>query len=90
MGSHELARALLKMPDGELVASLDIDTGVKDKFGDVIVAKIFGYSMIDAFASQNEVVLQFESTGSGSGSSGAGVDVIEVVKSAQKVAQTTA
>ncbi|MEF1337508.1 hypothetical protein REH81_12065 [Vibrio rotiferianus] len=85
MRSHELAKALLEMPDGELVASLDIETDVKDKHGDEIIAKVFGYSMIEAFASQNEVVLQFE----GSGAGGEGVDVIEVVKAAQRGVQAS-
>lgn len=88
MRSHELAKALLEMPDGELVASLDIETDVKDKHGDEIIAKVFGYSMIEVFATRatrNEVVLQFESSGAG----GEGVDVIEVVKAAQRGVQTS-
>ena len=49
MRNDELAKLLNTVPDGTVFASLDIDTGVIDSHGNVIVAKIFGRSVCDAF-----------------------------------------
>lgn len=81
MTNKDLIALLSKHPDNEIICSVDIDTNIKDKYGDNIIAKVFGYSIVDAFSSQGETVLHFEESGSG----GYGVDVIEVVKLAQKV-----
>ena len=48
MDSHQLADRLYELPKGEVDASIDIDTGVLDKHGDVITAKVFASSIVVA------------------------------------------
>lgn len=60
MKSHELARRLLSMPDLDVVASVDIATGILDKHGDEIIDKIFGTSICEVFEDRTESILHFE------------------------------
>jgi hypothetical protein len=81
MNTHEIAKYWLDNPDKEIEVSLDIPTGVIDKHGDEIIAKVFGSGLVDYFSPNHDsATLHFEVAHSG----GEGVDVVEVVKLAQK------
>lgn len=80
MNTHEVARMLLNAPNSEIFASIDIATGVKDEYGDEIIAKIFGSSLVDVTCEKHYgATLLFELSHSG----GEGVDVVETVMLAQ-------
>ncbi len=80
MKAHELAKQLLSLPDMDVSASCDIETGVFDEGGDEVIAKLFADGICEVFSDNYGITIQFESSCSG----GEGVDVIEVVREAQK------
>ncbi|MGR5558354.1 hypothetical protein ACQKQC_18950 [Vibrio fortis] len=86
--THELGKWLLEQPNlpiDKLFASIDIESGVNDKHGDEIIAKLYGHSLIEAIAVGNptaatpvtNIALHFET----SSSSDEGIHVGELVKS---------
>ncbi|MCY9861419.1 hypothetical protein OTK49_02660 [Vibrio coralliirubri] len=78
MNSHEFAEQILQLPSGEIMGSIDIDTEIKDKHGDTIVAKLYAHSVCEVFSCNGDVVVQFEQSSSGSDT----VDVVEATKDA--------
>lgn len=87
MTSHELAKALLETNDAPIYATVEIETGVYDKYGDEIIAHLECYDLIDIISPQDrpngkvtENILKFESSGSRLD----GIDVVQVVSDAAK------
>ncbi|MEC6832993.1 hypothetical protein VXS06_14595 [Photobacterium toruni] len=50
MKSHELAKLLLELPDGDVIASIDVGED----------GKVFASSICDVFDLENEVIIHFE------------------------------
>ncbi|ELP6118948.1 TPA: hypothetical protein I7730_15960 [Vibrio vulnificus] len=86
--THELGKWLLEQPNlpiDKLFASIDIESGVNDKHGDEIIAKLYGHSLIEAFTIGSpaaatpvtNIALHFET----SASSAEGIHVGNLVKS---------
>lgn len=88
---HALAKQWLKEEDGEIIASIDVATGVYDKNGDEIIAKLFAESVCDFFTQEetknNSTVIHFELSNSVENEDA--VDVIKAVNTAQKLKQNT-
>tara|TARA_Y100001956_G_scaffold64393_1_gene64947 strand:+ start:1645 stop:1920 length:276 start_codon:yes stop_codon:yes gene_type:complete len=87
MTSHELAKILLEENDAPISATVEISTGVKDKYGDEIIAHLDCFSILEVYArkfqSNGEVFenkIHFES----SCSRNYGIDVVKVVSEAAK------
>lgn len=85
MTSHELARALLETNDAPISATVEIETGVFDKYGDEIIAHLECYDLIELIQRQHKLggdvtenILHFES----SSSTSEGIDVVKVVSEA--------
>lgn len=79
-----LAELRLKVGDVEVNSSIDIETNVEDANGEQVIAKLYGYSIIEVIDSpKSEVVIHFEQSESCSGDS---VDVIKAVSAAQRKA----
>ncbi len=90
MTSHELARILLENNDAPISGTVEIETGVKDRWGDEIIAHLECYSIIECIALEDhpngeviENIIKFES----SGSRVHGIDVVQVVSDAAKKSQ---
>ena len=87
MTSHELARALLETNDAPISATVEIETGVFDKYGDEVIAHLECYDLIDIISPQDkpngsvtENIIKFESSGSRLD----GIDVVKVVSEAAR------
>ncbi len=85
MTSHELARALLETNDAPISATVEIETGVFDEYGDEIVAHLECYGLVELMNVQqapwsgvSDKILHFESSGSRLD----GIDVVKVVSEA--------
>ncbi|CAM0068013.1 hypothetical protein VPHK406_0271 [Vibrio phage K406] len=85
MTSHELARALLETNDAPISATVEIETGVFDKYGDEIIAHLECYSILelisnrfDPWSEVIENIIHFEFSGSRLD----GIDVVKVVSEA--------
>lgn len=74
MKTHELAKLLLELPDGNITISSEIETDEFDQYGDGIVAKLISTCLIEVIDNSqcnNEVILHFEKSESELG----GVDI---------------
>ena len=86
MTSHELAKLLLASNDAPISATVEIETGVEDKYGDEIIAHLECYSLFEVISQTDgpaqgnviENILKFEA----SGSRAEGIDVVAVVSQA--------
>ena len=87
MTSHELAKILLEGNDAPISGTVEISTGVKDKYGDEIIAHLECFDIIDVIANQFEPngeicenIIKFTE----SESRATGIDVVKVVSEAAK------
>ena len=60
MNSHQLAELLLSKPSTEVYASLDVVTDDLDKYGDIVMTKVFGSGLIDVISANSITTLHFE------------------------------
>lgn len=90
MTSHELAKALLETNDAPISATVEIETGVYDKYGDEIIAHLECFNIVEVYARQYspdsqvfENKIHFESSVSRLD----GIDVVQVVSDTAKKIQ---
>lgn len=90
MTSHELAKLLLENNDAPISGTVEIETGVKDKWGDEIIAHLDCHSIIEVYARKytpNGKVFENKIHFECSVSRTEGIDVVQVVSDAAKKSQ---